>query len=222
MWEWRRSRSWFWDARECAPGPWGRLEERSRDPGGTDVGRLRGREIAAERPRKASSALSTEIARRRRPRGLNRPRRGRDPAPGRVRPMPSTGGNDHPARQAAGVKLVPPRRRHRGSGTARRPIGGLRGLHLDPGSGRMVPATRVGRFALRAAAPPGEGAEGCFAVGCSSLGTFSTRFTDLVGCARHLPAPHGGRDGGMPPCVAIQVTRPIRNQEAPAAEPRLA
>ena len=34
----------------------------------------------------------------------------------------------------------------------------LRGLHLDPGSGRMVPRTRVGRSARRAAAPPGEGA----------------------------------------------------------------
>src|SRR6266516_2590551 len=36
--------------------------------------------------------------------------------------------------------------------------GGLRGLQLDPGSGRMVPRTRVGRSALRAAAPAGEGA----------------------------------------------------------------
>ena len=35
---------------------------------------------------------------------------------------------------------------------------GLRGLQLDPGSGRMVPRTRVGRSARRAAAPPGEGA----------------------------------------------------------------
>ena len=34
----------------------------------------------------------------------------------------------------------------------------LRGLHLDPGSGRMVPRTRVGRSALRTAAPAGQGA----------------------------------------------------------------
>ena len=34
----------------------------------------------------------------------------------------------------------------------------LRGIHLDPGSGRMVPRTRVGRSALRAAAPAGQGA----------------------------------------------------------------
>jgi hypothetical protein len=33
----------------------------------------------------------------------------------------------------------------------------LRGLQLDPGSGRVVPVTRVGRSARRAASPPGEG-----------------------------------------------------------------
>ena len=39
--------------------------------------------------------------------------------------------------------------------------------------------------------------EVCFAVGCSSLGTFSTRFTELVGMrAERLPARGGGRDGG--------------------------
>jgi predicted enzyme related to lactoylglutathione lyase len=39
--------------------------------------------------------------------------------------------------------------------------------------------------------------EVCFAVGCSSLGTFSTRFTELGRCAaQHLPAPRGARDGG--------------------------
>jgi AraC-like DNA-binding protein len=62
----------------------------------------------------------------------------------------------------------------------------------------------------------------CFAVGCSSLGTFSTRFTELVGMApsvyRRQVAPAGAE---MPPCVAKQVTRPIRNREAPAAEPAL-
>jgi AraC-like DNA-binding protein len=63
----------------------------------------------------------------------------------------------------------------------------------------------------------------CFAVGCSSLGTFSTRFTELVGIPpstyRRLAA---NATAGMPPCVAKQVTRPIRNQEAPVAEPQLA
>ena len=63
----------------------------------------------------------------------------------------------HPARQAPGVKLVPPRRRRRRAGTARRPAGGCGGSTLDPGSGRMVPRTRVGRSARRAAAPAGRG-----------------------------------------------------------------
>ncbi|HEX6359612.1 helix-turn-helix transcriptional regulator [Actinophytocola sp.] len=62
----------------------------------------------------------------------------------------------------------------------------------------------------------------CFAVGCSSLGTFSTRFTELVG----VPPSIYRRDGahttaGMPPCVAKQVTRPIRNREARVTEPHL-
>ena len=65
--------------------------------------------------------------------------------------------------------------------------------------------------------------EVCFAVGCSSLGTFSSRFTDLVGVPpsvyRREPA---GTTAGMPSCVAKQVTRPIRNREAPAPAPSLA
>jgi AraC-like DNA-binding protein len=59
--------------------------------------------------------------------------------------------------------------------------------------------------------------EVCFAVGCSSLGTFSTRFTELVG----MPPSSYRRDAanataGMPPCVANRVTKPIRNREAPS------
>ena len=39
--------------------------------------------------------------------------------------------------------------------------------------------------------------EVCFAVGCSSLGTFSTRFTELVGMPpKRLPTPGDGGDGG--------------------------
>ena len=65
--------------------------------------------------------------------------------------------------------------------------------------------------------------EVCFSVGCSSLGTFSSRFTELVG----MPPSTYRRDAarataGMPSCVAKQVTRPIRNREAPAPEPKLA
>jgi AraC-like DNA-binding protein len=59
--------------------------------------------------------------------------------------------------------------------------------------------------------------EVCFEVGCSSLGTFSTRFTELVGMP---PSTYRSQAAsamaGMPPCVAKQVTRPIRNREAPA------
>jgi AraC-like DNA-binding protein len=63
----------------------------------------------------------------------------------------------------------------------------------------------------------------CFAVGCSSLGTFSTRFTELVG----MPPSAYRRQvtaaaAGIPSCVAKQVTRPVRNREARATEPQLA
>jgi AraC-like DNA-binding protein len=59
--------------------------------------------------------------------------------------------------------------------------------------------------------------EVCFAVGCSSLGTFSTRFTELVGVAPSVYRRQSAHaTAGMPSCVAKQVTRPIRNREAPA------
>jgi AraC-like DNA-binding protein len=58
--------------------------------------------------------------------------------------------------------------------------------------------------------------EVCFEVGCSSLGTFSTRFTELVGVPPSVYRREAaGATAGMPPCVAKQVTRPIRNREAP-------
>ncbi|HZO35304.1 MAG TPA: helix-turn-helix transcriptional regulator [Solirubrobacteraceae bacterium] len=57
--------------------------------------------------------------------------------------------------------------------------------------------------------------EACFEVGCSSLGTFSTRFTELVGMSPSAYRREAERTtAGMPPCVAKQVTKPIRNQEA--------
>ena len=56
----------------------------------------------------------------------------------------------------------------------------------------------------------------CFAVGCASLGTFSTRFTELVGVSPSVYRIQSGQATlGMPSCVAKQVTRPIRNREAP-------
>ena len=62
----------------------------------------------------------------------------------------------------------------------------------------------------------------CFAVGCSSLGTFSTRFTELVGIPPSAYRQHAAAaTAGMPSCVAKQVTRPIRNREARAAGPQL-
>ncbi|HUA05449.1 MAG TPA: helix-turn-helix transcriptional regulator [Solirubrobacteraceae bacterium] len=58
--------------------------------------------------------------------------------------------------------------------------------------------------------------EVCFEVGCASLGTFSTRFTELVemppGAYRREQA---RATAGMPSCVAKQVTKPVRNREAP-------
>lgn len=55
----------------------------------------------------------------------------------------------------------------------------------------------------------------CFAVGCSSLGTFSTRFTELVGVP---PSVYRRQNVDVPltmaPCVVKQVTRPVRNREA--------
>ncbi len=59
--------------------------------------------------------------------------------------------------------------------------------------------------------------EVCFAVGCTSLGTFSTRFTELVGVPPSVYRREAARaTAGMPPCVAKQVTRPVRNREAPS------
>jgi AraC-like DNA-binding protein len=63
----------------------------------------------------------------------------------------------------------------------------------------------------------------CFAVGCSSLGTFSSRFSELVGIPPSAYRRHAASaTAGMPPCVAKQVTRPVRNREASVPEPQLA
>jgi AraC-like DNA-binding protein len=60
--------------------------------------------------------------------------------------------------------------------------------------------------------------EVCFEVGCSSLGTFSTRFTELVGMPPSVyQREAAGEMAGIPPCVAKQVSKPIRNREAPAS-----
>jgi len=62
--------------------------------------------------------------------------------------------------------------------------------------------------------------EVCFVVGCSSLGTFSTRFTELVGVSPSVYRRDAAREtAGLPSCVAKQVTRPVRNREARITEP---
>jgi AraC-like DNA-binding protein len=65
--------------------------------------------------------------------------------------------------------------------------------------------------------------EVCFAVGCSSLGTFSPRFTTLGGVPSSVYRRHATRaTAGIPSCVAKQVAGPIRNREARTPEPQLA
>ena len=44
--------------------------------------------------------------------------------------------------------------------------------------------------------------EVCFAVGCSSLGTFSTRFAELVGAPPSVYWRQRRATAGMPSCVA--------------------
>ncbi|MGY1690964.1 helix-turn-helix transcriptional regulator [Geodermatophilus sp. SYSU D01105] len=62
----------------------------------------------------------------------------------------------------------------------------------------------------------------CFAVGYGSLGTFSTRFTELVGMPPSTYRERAGQaTAGIPPCLAKQVTRPVRNREAQVAAPSL-
>jgi methylphosphotriester-DNA--protein-cysteine methyltransferase len=51
----------------------------------------------------------------------------------------------------------------------------------------------------------------CVAVGCTSLGSFSSRFTEIVG---ETPSQYRGRDHPhsevIPSCVSMVVTRPQR------------
>ncbi len=53
--------------------------------------------------------------------------------------------------------------------------------------------------------------EACMEVGCTSLGSFSARFTQLVG---ETPTAYRGRDhgalAGVPGCIARDLTRPSR------------
>ena len=53
--------------------------------------------------------------------------------------------------------------------------------------------------------------DACFAVGCTSLGSFSSRFTEIVG---ETPSQYRGRDHSqleaVPSCVSMVATRPRR------------
>jgi AraC-like DNA-binding protein len=61
--------------------------------------------------------------------------------------------------------------------------------------------------------------DACFEVGYGSLGTFSSRFTELVGMPPSTYRRRATRaTAGMPSCMAKQVTRPVRNREAPVIE----
>src|SRR5699024_8506734 len=51
----------------------------------------------------------------------------------------------------------------------------------------------------------------CFAVGYGSLGTFSARFSELVGMSASSYRARAERgSAGIPPCIAKQVSRPVR------------
>lgn len=62
----------------------------------------------------------------------------------------------------------------------------------------------------------------CFAVGCQSLGTFSTRFTELVGVPPSVYRVRARSTEGLPTVVVKRAIRPVRNREAPAMEAYLA
>ncbi|MYW67566.1 helix-turn-helix domain-containing protein [Streptomyces sp. SID8379] len=58
--------------------------------------------------------------------------------------------------------------------------------------------------------------EVCFEVGCTSLGSFSARFTELVG---ETPSAYRSRDHGdadaVPACVSKVHTRPVKGRPEP-------
>lgn len=55
--------------------------------------------------------------------------------------------------------------------------------------------------------------EVCFAVGYGSLGTFTTRFTELVGMSPGRYRREGGPLTGLPGIVTMRATKPVRNRE---------
>jgi len=61
--------------------------------------------------------------------------------------------------------------------------------------------------------------DACMAVGCTSLGSFSSRFAEIVG---ETPSAYRSREhaavNAMPPCVAKTNTRPVRNASSRIGE----
>jgi len=61
--------------------------------------------------------------------------------------------------------------------------------------------------------------DACMAVGCSSLGSFSSRFAEIVG---ETPTAYRSREHNavkaMPACVAKTLTRPVRNTSSRIGE----
>jgi transcriptional regulator GlxA family with amidase domain len=65
--------------------------------------------------------------------------------------------------------------------------------------------------------------EVCFAVGCASLGTFSSRFTELVGVPPSVYRRQAAESlGRLPSLVVKTATRPVRNREARVSGSRIA
>ena len=139
------------------------------------------------------------------------PARPRDPAP---RPRPDRPG----VRPAAGRRSARPRRPHVRRAPEPRVQARLRRIALQLSDDAADRARHGAAASWRPQRP-----DVCFTVGCSSLGTFSTRFTELVGMPPSTYRREAARaTAGIPACVAKQVTRPVRNREAPASEPQLA
>ena len=61
--------------------------------------------------------------------------------------------------------------------------------------------------------------DACMAVGCTSLGSFSSRFTEMVGetASGYRSRPHDAVRA-MPACVAKARTRPVRNASSRIGE----
>jgi len=58
--------------------------------------------------------------------------------------------------------------------------------------------------------------DACMAVGCASLGSFSSRFSEIVGVtpSEYRAQDHSNMEA-LPPCVAMVATRPSRTPAAP-------